>query len=406
MKKMTSVFKKLPLASAVALAVALPSANAATFNVGPLNVQFDSTFSLGATWRMEDQDPRVLHPGNFPGGGGQSGVADDGNLNFDKGDMTSFVFRGIHDINITGSGNTGAFIRFNYWYDDVLENANVNHGHTANNYTPNARLNTDAFDPYARGTGSNLLDAFIYTSFDLGSMPVDLRVGRQVLSWGESTFIVNGINSINPADVNALRRPGAELRDALLPVGMVSLSMGLTDTLSFDAFAMYEWDNTKLDGCGTFFSSVDILGGPGCNKVTLNPTVGANTTLSDGESVDAGVYVARAQDDEASDSGQFGVSFRYYSMNLDTEFGFYYLNVHNTAPIISAYDWRTTEISNNVVSTLGPQYFLEWPEDNEIFGVSFSTTLGAWSWAGEVSYRPAQAVQINTTEILTAGLQP
>lgn len=406
MKKMTSVFKKLPLASAVALAVTLPVTQAASFDIGSVNVEFDSTFSLGSMWRVQDRDLRVIHPGNMAGGGGHSSVADDGNLNFDKGDMTSFVFRGIHDISITGSGNTGAFIRFNYWYDDILENKNLPHGHTGNNYATNARLDNDAFDSYARGKGINLLDAFVYTSFDIGNMPADLRVGRQVLSWGESTFIQNGVNAINPADVNALRRPGAELREALLPVGMVSFSLGLTEALSLDTFMMYEWDNTKLDGCGTYFSSVDILGGSGCNKVTLNPQVGPNTILGDKESVEAGLYVARADDVKASDSGQFGLALRYYSTGLDTEFGFYYLNVHNTAPIISAYDWRTPAMSNNVVSTLGPQYFIEWPEDNKIYGLSFSTTLAGWSWSGEVSYRPAQAVQINTTEILSAGLQP
>jgi len=406
MKKMTSVFRKLPLASAVALAVAMPAANAANFDLGPVNIDFDSTFSLGAQWRVQDRDIRIIHPGNMEGGGGHSSVADDGNLNFDKGDLTSFVFRGVHDISITGSGNTGAFVRFNYWYDDVLQNEGFAHGHTANNYTPDARLNNDAFDKYSKGKGINLLDAFVYTSFDIGNMPADLRIGRQVLSWGESTFIQNGVNAINPADVNALRRPGAELREALLPVGMVTFSVGLTESLSLDTFYMYEWDNTKLDGCGTYFSSVDILGGPGCNKVTLNPQVGANTILGDKESVEAGLYVARADDLKASDSGQFGVSMRYYSMALDTEFGFYFLNVHNTAPIISAYDWRTPAPSNNVVSTLGPQYFVEWPEDNKVYGTSFSTTLGTWSWSGEVSYRPAQAVQINTTEILSAGLQP
>lgn len=406
MTKITSRFKKIPLAVAVALAVGVPATQAADFKVGSLNVEFDSTFSLGAMWRVQDRDMRVIQPGNMLGGGGQSAVADDGNLNFDKGDLTSFVFRGVHDIHITGNGQTGAFVRFNYWYDDILENKNMPHGHTANNYTPNTKFNTSAFDDYAKGKGINLLDAFVYTNFDIGDMPVDLRVGRQVLSWGESTFIQNGINAINPADVNALRRPGAELKEALLPVGMVSMSLGLTENLSFDSFVMFEWDNTKLDGCGTYFSSVDIIGGPGCNKVTLNPEVGANTILGDKESVEAGLYVARADDIKASNSGQYGLSFRYYSLGLDTEFGAYFLNVHNTAPIISAYDWRTPQMSNNVVSSLGPRYFTEWPEDNKIYGLSFSTALGSWSWSGEVSYRPAQAVQINTTEILSAGLQP
>lgn len=415
MKKNSVIMKKLPLASAIAMAIALP-AQAVQFDIGRYNVSVDSTLSIGATIRTQNPDSRVLHPGNFEGGQGQSGVADDGNLNYDRGDLTSLVFRGIHDISIDG-GNHGAFVRFNYWYDDVLENANVNHGHTATNYTPDARLNTGAFDSYSSGKGVNLLDAFVYTGFDIGQTPIDLRVGRQVLSWGESTFIQNGINSINPADVNAVRRPGAEVREALLPIGMVSASAGLTDALSVDAFVAFEWDNTKLDGCGSFFSTVDIIGGPGCDKVTLNPEVAPGRFLSDQESVAAGAYLTRAGDVEASNSGQWGVSARYYSSSWDTEFGFYYVNVHNTQPIISAYDWTeaawnspqdwaTGNISTANVASIGPRYFVEWPEDNQIWGVSFATTLSGWSWSGEVSYRPNQAVQINTTEILTAGLQP
>lgn len=405
MKRKTTMFKKLPLASAVALAIAMP-AQAADFSAGPFEVSFDSTFSVGATWRTGQRDIRVLHPGNFEGGLGQSGVADDGNLNFDRGDLTSWVFRGIHDVDIRTQNAGGVFIRFNYWYDAVLEREGVAHGHTGTNYFPDVRLDPNSFDDYSKGKGINLLDAFYYTSFDLGNSPVDLRVGRQVLSWGESTFIFNGVNSINPLDVNAARRPGAEVREALLPVGMVSTSIGLSDAWSLDAFWQFEWDNTKLDGCGTFFSTVDILGGPGCNKITLNPEVAPGRFLSDRESVEAGLYLTRTDDVEASDTGSFGVSARYYSMDLDTEFGFYYLNVHNTAPIISATDWRTNNFSNNVVSQLGPMYYAEYPEDNEIYGVSFSTTLSEWSWSGEVSYRPNQAVQINTTEILTAGLRP
>lgn len=406
MKRRTTMFKKLPLASAVALAIAAVPVQAADFEVGPFAVQFDSTFSLGAVWRTGSRDMRVIHPGNMEGGLGQSGVADDGNLNYDRGDMTSLVFKGIHDLDINAGRYGGFFTRFNYWHDAVIERENVAHGHTGNNYFPDARLDSDSFDDYSKGQGFNLLDAFYYTQFDLGTKPVDLRIGRQVLSWGESTLIFNGINSINPLDVNAARRPGAEVREALLPVGMVSFSVGIADNTTIDSFVGFEWDNTKLDGCGTFFSTVDIIGGPGCNKVTLNPEVAPGRFLSDQESIQAGLYLTRAEDVKASNSGQFGVGIRHYSLDLDTEFGLYYINVHNHAPIISAYDWNTPAPSNNIVATNGPQYFTEWPEDNQIYGASFSTTLAGWSWAGEVSYRPNQAVQINTTEILTAGLRP
>lgn len=423
MKRRTTMLKKLPLASAIALAFAVPS-QAADFQVGDFDVKFDSILSYGAAWRMEDPSMHLLHPGNRVGGTAGSSVGDDGNLNFEKGDLVSSVFKGVHDLSIDG-GDYGAFVRFNYWYDYVISEEEMPHGHPGNNYVPNTTLNDDAFDSYSQGSGAELLDAFVWANFDMGDIPTSLRVGRQVLSWGESTFVFNGINDINPLDVNAARRPGAEIKEALLPVGMVSVNMGLTDSINMEAFYQYEWDNTKLDGCGTYFSTVDIIGGAGCGKVTLNPQLvpgDPDSYLSDRESVQAGAYIGSNPTREASDSGQWGVNFRYYSLDLDTEFGLYFLNLHNNTPIISAYNWTVdpeqymseadrmdpsyTYATPQGYPVDGPRLVLEYPEDTEVYGASFSTNLGLWSVAGEYSYRKDSPVQINTTEILTAGLRP
>ena len=412
MKRRTTMLKKLPLATAVALAFAgSAGAHAAEFEVGDFRVKFDSIISYGAAWRMEDQDLRVIHPGNMAGGQGQSGVADDGNLNYDKGDMVSSVVKGVHDLSIDG-GDYGAFVRFKYWYDDVIKNQEVAHGHAATNFYPDVTLNNDGLDDWSTGSGFELLDAFAYAYFDLGDMPVNLRVGRQVLSWGESTFIFNGINAINPVDVNAIRRPGVEIKEALLPVGMVNINLGLTDATSLDMFYQYEWDSYKLDGCGTFFSTVDILGGPGCNKITLNPTLVAgdpSSSLSDQESVAFGAYLDRSPNIEPDDGGQYGFALRHYDMDLDVEFGLYYMNNHSQTPIISAYNWQqqpSPALSHpDGYPIAGPNYVLQYPEDIEIMGASFSTNFGLWSVGGEYSFRNDMPVQINTTEILTAGLR-
>ncbi|MGM0906977.1 MAG: DUF1302 domain-containing protein [Pseudomonadota bacterium] len=425
MKRRTTMLKKLPLATAIALSFAA-SGQAADFEVGDYQIKFDSILSYGAAWRMEDQANHLMHPGNRDGGTAQSSVGDDGNLNFDKGDLVSSVFKGVHDLSIDG-GSHGAFIRFNYWYDHVVSEENMAHGHPGNNYYPDTKLNDSVFDDYSQGKGVELLDAFVYANFELGDMPTSVRLGRQVLSWGESTFVFNGINDINPLDVNAARRPGAEIKEALLPVGMLSTSIGLTNTLNLEAFYQYEWDNTKLDGCGTYFSSVDIIGGPGCGKVTLNPQLvpgDPDSYLSDFESVQSGAYIGSNPMLEASDSGQWGANLRYYSMDLDTEFGVYYLNLHNNTPIISAYNWTVdprpfqeaagaagqqpgyTWSTPNGYPVDGPRLVIEYPEDTQVYGFSFSTNLGLWSVAGEYSYRDGMPVQINTTEILTAGLRP
>jgi len=52
-------------------------------------------------------------------------------------------------------------------------------------------------------------------------------------------------------------------------------------------------------------------------------------------------------------------------------------------------------------------YYVEYPEDIRLYGLSFSTTLPTGTaWSGELSYRPNAPVQLNTTDILFSGLTP
>src|SRR5690606_27127742 len=117
----------------------------------------------------------------------------------------------------------------------------------------------------AKSSGAELLDAFICYNYNIADLPGTVRLGKQVVSWGESTFIQGGINSINPADVSALRRPGAELKEAFIPVNMFYVGQSLTDNLSVEAFYQIEWDPTVVENCGTFFSQPDVVA-PGCDN--------------------------------------------------------------------------------------------------------------------------------------------
>lgn len=130
------------------------------------------------------------------------------------------------------------------------------------------------------------------------------------MSWGESTFIINGINAINPVDVAAFRRPGAEVKEGLIPVNMLYVAQSLTDRLSAEAFYRLEWDQTVVDNCGTFFA-VDVLQ-DGCASnyhvqsypAGLAGALGAVGAAGSSE----GVMLRRAGDNDARDSGQWGVA--------------------------------------------------------------------------------------------------
>ena len=374
---------------------------------GDFEVTFNSQLSIGSSWRLEGRDPRLVTPGNTAGFGNASvGTTDDGNLNFDEDDIYSLIFKGVHDLEIRGE-NTGVFVRAKYWYDHELENGTRPHGNLLNAYRPNEELDDSDFDRFAKSSGIALLDAFVYGSFFINdTIPLDVRLGRQVLSWGESTFVQNGVNIINPLDVSAFRRPGAEIKEGLLPVNMLSLSVGLTDALSVDTFYQLKWEPTVIDGCGTYFSDLDVAAG-GCNGVVLSNQIPDQAVIANG------LFITRNRDNEPDDTGQYGIAMRYFSEQLaGSEFGLYYINYHSRTPLFSGLT-SSNEARGGPPGTpfipgdpLGgnPSYTVTFPEDIELWGATFATNLAGVALSGEISYRPEQPVQLNPNDILAAAV--
>ncbi|WP_207283633.1 DUF1302 domain-containing protein [Pseudomonas sp. FW300-N2F2] len=400
---------KLPLAVSLASSLAGP-AFGVSFNIGEIEGQFDSSLSVGASWSTANANKDLIGVNN--GGKGLSQTSDDGHLNFKRGETFSKIFKGIHDLELK-YGDTGVFVRGKYWYDFELKDEH--------------RLYKDISDSNrkegAKSSGGQILDAFVYHNYSIADQPGSVRLGKQVVSWGESTFIQGGINSINPVDVSAFRRPGAEIKEGLIPVNMFYVSQSLTDNLSAEAFYQIEWDQTVVDNCGTFFSQPDVIA-DGCtdnlrvlNKRSTIPLPGAILPILEGQGVDIneeGVLVRRGPDRDARDSGQWGASLKYMFEPLDTEFGAYFMNYHSRAPIFSAQGAAQQFYTAGPIAALRPlivagnsNYFVEYPEDIRLYGLSFSTTLPTGTaWSGEISYRPNAPVQLSTTDILFAGVTP
>src|SRR5690554_4185071 len=301
----------LPLAIGVASFAG--SANAVTFNIGEVVAQFDSQLSIGASMSMSDPDKRFIHTlteinGVNQGGEAAARTSDDGRLNYEKGDVFSKIFKGSHDLELR-YGDSGAFIRGNYWYDFETKDGSQDF----------YDIDDSGRHPLQKGAGIQLLDAFVYHNYSIGNNPGNVRLGRQVVSWGEGVFIQNGINSINPIDASAFRRPGAELKEGLLPVEMLYLSQGLTENLSMEAFYQLKWHGTVADNCGTFFSTTDVAA-RGCNdRLVFTSAAERAGDLPPGHpglaAAAAGQpgYIVRARKDkERSESGQFGVVFRWF----------------------------------------------------------------------------------------------
>lgn len=441
---------RVALAASLGAALLLPPARAFPFATGELKGSFDTTLSIGGLYRLNDPSPSFYGVTNSFNGvlGQQNSVnTDDGNLNYGQG-WASQILKGSHDLELKYK-DFSALVR-GYWFTDWKADDTLR--------TP---LSDQAKDRVVRG--AEWLDMYARAKFTVGGdMPLDLRLGRQVLSLGESTFIPNGINVVNPADLAKLRVPGAELKEALLPVNMIKASIGLTKNVTVEPFWLLEFRRNELEPAGSYFSTSDFASRGGQQVFLGFGTLPDNGTLG---------MITRDKDREGSNYNQWGVATHLLAPALgDTDFGLYYARYNSRSPVISART-PTTPIDTNLVGPLtvafirggvpaaqaGPQaqaifaiivksqvapqtltqteiltlqsapvqaaiagarsialltaaatgrYFVEYPEGINVFGGSFNTSIGRTgiSWQGEVSYKKDVPLQVDDVELLFATL--
>ncbi len=295
-------------AAAVALVGAVSTAQAVETKFGDVEIVFDTTVSVGASMRTTDRNTQFLNEGNggpvdprenaalgavilntipfsptFNAATGANFIltnnpdnfdgsmnVDDGRLNFDNGDLIGANVKANHDLVVKWRNYT-VFARAVGFYDVIMNDKDVGE-------------RSELTDAALGDVGRNyeLLDLFLSADYTVADLPVSLRLGKQVINWGESTFILNGNNVFNPIDVGAFRRPGSEIKEALVPVNAFYGSVSLPFDLSFAGYYALDWEPFELDPSGTPFSGVDILtlgGGHGGNAnrwsiVTGSPLAG------------------------------------------------------------------------------------------------------------------------------------
>jgi hypothetical protein len=427
--------KHCVLSTAVALALAAGATPvlAAEYSNGDFSLQTSNSFSYGIQSRVEEIDEDLISKANlftpvppspalptgipFPAAlpnavqrtlpGRFSGNSDDGNRKWEEGDVFSNAIKWTGELDWRYGDTWGGFMRATAFYD----------------YENQRRDDISDLAKDKVGSDFQLLDFFVYGNFLIGGeVDSTIRLGRQVVSWGESTFIQGGINVINPVDVSKLRVAGSELKEAFLPIDMLHASFSFNENLSIEALYMAGFENTEPEPSGTYFSGNDFaaLGGEyvmlnfglvpdpidfgacpailaGQNPLGLDPF-----TLAIQRTGACAAAVPRDPDRYASESGQYGVAMRYFSPELNnTEFALYYLNYHSRVPVLSG-----TSVTNSNANSA--RYFAEYPEDIELYGFSFNTTLEASGIAlqGEISYRPNVPLQIDDVELLFAALSP
>lgn len=401
---------RLPVLAAGAVlgtAMALQPAGAAEFRFGDVSLSIDSIASVGVTVRASKQDCMYIATlnGGCPDGIGQSANinTDDGNINFDQWDVVSAPVKVVSDFEMRWE-NWGAFARVRAYYDHAIYQE-AGRNSTAYGSRP-LRDHLRGDDARNSARGIDLLDAFVFTNFDLGTMPTTLRAGKQVINWGESLALQGGMNQFNAIDVAAIRTPGAELREALLPEESIYVNFQLPAGLSLEAFYAFNWRKTELDAVGTFFSSLDFFG-PGGAYV--------NTVVPEQPNPEGIGTLYRAASDLADDQGQYGVKLGYWAdwLNDGTELAAYFVNYHSKLPILEYSNGAPPAIDGAICSPPPPappvpcglpaQFYRDaYPEDIKYVGASFATTVLGSTLSGETLYSWNTPFQISSGEILGA----
>jgi hypothetical protein len=367
--------------------------------IGNTQISLDTTLSSGLDLRASDIDERFV--GAVNGGLSLLPNADNGTLNFRAGAPVAATQRITTEIDIKHDDD-GAFLRATGFYDPVIDSERTD------------------FQPLSRaavrdiGADLRLLDAYVFASPSIAGHPFDLRIGAQPINWGESSFIQFGINSTAPLDLTALRAPGDELREGILPIPAADVKTELGGGVSMEAFWQFVWTRDRLEPDGSFFGTNDTLFDGGRYAVLYpgyadSPRAVDALNFADGNAL--GAALPRRNDRQATSLDEFGIAFRRHVDILGgAEFAVYAENYGSRTPFGSYETGVKSAVLPSVLASLNPNsrgrsytstagYFADYPRDIHLLGLSWSLAGPAGiAIQGEYSARLNQPIQLNTTD--------
>jgi hypothetical protein len=400
------------------------------------------TLAYGLLSRMQGRDKDLIGIAN--GGTVPSVNADDGDLNQDPG-LVSNMVRTTGEVTLRWR-NFGVYVRGFAFYDFEQE---LHEG-------ARTKLSDKALDIV--GKDIDLLEHYLSAQFHVGSVPVQFRLGDQVLNWGESSFLRFGVDTINPLNLVALSQPTSTTQDLPIPQGMLWGAANVTENVAFEGLYQYEWQKVRVPPVGWFFSTNDLIGAEGLNYAMAGfgrfSDRGTNLDASFGLPPDTlGVdpnfmKIFPRVSHSPADGGQYGVAVRAFVPQLNAaELGAYFLNYHSRfalingftadqtaidatsptavaaraaqlAPIYEAEGLSPEQAAQQAQATAGTltigkfanatRYFAAYPENIKMLGFSFNTAMlrTGTLFSGEIAHHLGFPVQRPVEQVLAAALSP
>jgi hypothetical protein len=239
------------------------TATAGTFDFWGIDGSYKATLGYAGAMRMEDPDPDlvdrpvdplvpvVLPPGQVVGftntGLPEHYNYDDGNNNFEKGDLVNNRLSIFGEIQLR-KNNYGFVLSGDAFRDEAYLDRNANNSPESINKTEG---DTNEFSDEAKafsGKRARLLEAYVTGDWSLfdDSMFLNVRLGEHVVAWGESLFNSGLMLAMGHADATRAFVPGAEIKEILLPHNQISATLALTPELSLMSYYKFEFDPTEI----------------------------------------------------------------------------------------------------------------------------------------------------------------
>ena len=352
-------FARTGLAAAAAAAAVLAAAPAQAFEFDTgnpeLTVRWDNTPRLNLGMRAEQRDDLI----------GNNQLYDEGTYSFDRGDLVAARIDWFSELDVIYQKRFGGRVSAQAWYDGAYGSYGRSNPRFASIASyPGNRYSDYTRDLY-RGADFEFLDAFVFGRFDLGEVPLTVKLGRHSLYWGESLFVNGNLNSIayaqNPLDLQkGFATPGAEAKELFRPLTQISGQAAVTEELTLLGQYFFEWDSFRFPEGGTFLGPVDFaFRGP--ERQFLGPLG----------------FASNAGNINPDERGDFGLGARWSPEWLDGTLGLYYRNYSDKLPQL-----LLTRAGRNT-----SQYNLVYADNISLYGISLAKNIGGVSVGAELSYR-------------------
>jgi len=334
-------------------------------------VRADTTLRYNLGVRTEKQDPRLL---NFA-------TTDEGNAKFKRGDVVTNRLDVLGELDVSYKEKFGGRVAAAAWYDHAYRDGSVSSpAGSATSYNNNTY--SDEVSRFVHGPSGEILDAFLWSNFNVGAVPVNVKLGRHTVVWGEGLLIGGHAISYgqSPVDgVKAVSSPGIETKEVFLPINQLTFKAQVTDKLSLAGQYALEWKPTRVPYAGTFLMGADNA--PGVDRFALTPCNPALGPLSCKTMTNTAAK-------EPGDTGNWGLSARLDVDAIESTVGFYYRKFNDYNPETGIQLGNFYQAIPGVAATTLPGTFrFVYPESTKAIGVSLSKSVGPVSVGAELSWR-------------------